>query len=117
MPTLRDSRRGVDELGFRSWYGRHAKRLKLDPDPDNLRRSYDYRRAFKDKVEPDAKGSWPPEYALSGMLPAKTSTRTGHALGFLPPRTGKVNSGALGLHLSPQGRSYQGVNMRKLGRR
>jgi len=41
------------EAQFRQWYSQWAKRLDLDPDPDNPLHFYDYRAAFLAGAEPE----------------------------------------------------------------
>ena len=55
-----------DENEFTTWYGKHAKTLGLNADPDDPKHFYDYRAAFKAGVEPDDKGHWPDTYKLPG---------------------------------------------------
>lgn len=53
---------GQGELSFRRWYGKHAKKLGLNPNPDNPSHYYNYRGAFKAGVEPDESGHWPSRF-------------------------------------------------------
>lgn len=55
-----------DELKFQLWYQKYAKKLKLDPDPDNPEHYYDYRAAYKANAEPDESGHWPSQFKLEG---------------------------------------------------
>ncbi len=50
------------EARFRKWYGEHAGRLGINPDPDDPRHKYDYRAAFKENRGPGPDGHWPSEY-------------------------------------------------------
>lgn len=57
-----------NETSFRQWYKVAAKRLKLNPDPDDPRHWYDYRKAYKEGVNPPSKlgGHWPSKYKRLG---------------------------------------------------
>ncbi len=76
--------------GFKTWYSKHSKRLKLDPNPDDPRHHYDYRAAHKAGVTPPSKpgGHWPSKYKTSGHprlhLPDKAgnlvNTKTGRVV-------------------------------------
>lgn len=47
-----------EELTFQIWYSKWAKKLKLNPDPDDPRHFYDYRKAWEEGASP----SWQPEH-------------------------------------------------------
>lgn len=71
---------GKDELSFRRWYGKHAKRLGLNPNPDDTNHYYDYRGAFKSGAEPDESGHWPSKFKIEGhprMVVDGVNTKTG----------------------------------------
>ena len=68
------------EARFQSWYATKAKKLGLDPNPDDPEHYYDYRAAFRAGVEPDATGHWPSEFKLEGhprMVVDGINTKTG----------------------------------------
>jgi hypothetical protein len=58
----------VDEPGFQQWYADAAKRLSLDPNPDDPRHQYNYRAAYAAGVTPPDQpgGHWPSPYKLGG---------------------------------------------------
>lgn len=69
-----------EEPKFRSWYAERAKRLKLNPDPDDPQHFYDYRAAYKAGAEPDETGHWPSEFKREGhpnLFVGGADTRTG----------------------------------------
>lgn len=71
---------GKKEEEFQNWYAEHAKKLDLNPDPDDPRHFYDYRKAFLSGIEPDEKGHWPSEFKLEGhprMFLNGINTKTG----------------------------------------
>ena len=51
--------KGPFEVEFRKFYGHHAKKWNLDPNPDAPEHHYDYRAAFKAGHRPDKTGHWP----------------------------------------------------------
>src|SRR5262245_35626721 len=55
-----------DEEEFQRWYAEHAKKNKLNPDPDFPGQFYDYRAAFRAGAAPDAEGHWPSEFKRVG---------------------------------------------------
>lgn len=70
----------VDERGFQGWYADRAKRLNLNPNPDDPQHFYDYRAAFQAKAEPDATGHWPSQFKREGhprMIVDGMNTKTG----------------------------------------
>lgn len=65
---------------FRSWYDGHARRLGLDPDPDNPLHYYDYRAAWEAGASPGPDGHWPSQFKLEGhprLIIDGVDTRTG----------------------------------------
>lgn len=46
------------ERAFRKWYGGHAKKLGLDPNPDAPEHHYDYRAAYSAGVGPTKESGW-----------------------------------------------------------
>lgn len=52
----------TDDSEFRSWYADRARRLGLNPNPDDPRHHYDYRAAFAAGAEPDEAGHWPSQF-------------------------------------------------------
>ena len=48
MPTKLTS---GEELSFQAWYRQLAKKMNIDPNPDDPRHHYDYRGFFKDWLE------------------------------------------------------------------
>ena len=72
------------EREFQQWYAGHAKRLRLDPDPDAPEHFYDYRAAFKSGAKPDDSGHWPSAFKLEGhprMVIDGINTKTGQPVG------------------------------------
>jgi len=55
-----------EEAQFQQWYASRAKKLNLNPDPDAPDQFYDYRGAFKHRIEPDAEGHWPDTFKQHG---------------------------------------------------
>ena len=55
-----------DEIAFQRWYKKHAEKNRLDPDPDDVRHWYDYRKAFKSGAKPDKSGHLPTKYKREG---------------------------------------------------
>lgn len=75
-----------EEDVFQEWYGNHAKKLGLNPDPDDPRHYYDYRAAFKAGAEPTEESGWhwPSEYKQEGhprMIVDGVNTKTGKKAG------------------------------------
>lgn len=69
-----------NEQAFQQWYASRARRLGLDPNPDNPQHFYDYRAAFKAGAEPNASGHWPSEFKRPGhprLVLNGIDTRTG----------------------------------------
>jgi|WetSurMetagenome_2_1015567.scaffolds.fasta_scaffold39852_2 hypothetical protein len=56
----------MEEEMFQSWYGYHAKKRGLNPDPDDGGHFYDYRAAYKAGINPDETGHWSSEFKLAG---------------------------------------------------
>lgn len=56
----------VREAKFKLWYGEQAKRHNLDPNPDDPRHFYDYRKAYEAGAIPNSSGHWPSKYKLQG---------------------------------------------------
>jgi len=56
------------ETKFQDWYGGHAERLGLNPNPDDPQHFYDYRSAFKAGAEPDETGHWPSAFKAENHL-------------------------------------------------
>ena len=80
MPTLREANKVIDEKAFRAWYADYAKRLRLNPNPDDPRHFYDYRAAYKAGAKPDASGHWPSKFKREGhprLILNGIDTRTG----------------------------------------
>ena len=70
----------VNEDEFRKWYGGHAKKLGLNPDPDDPRHFYDYRGAYKAGAGPNESGHWPSQFKREGhprMIVDGINTKTG----------------------------------------
>ena len=61
-PRVRTRLDKEEEKKFRKWYARHAKKLKLDANPDHPLHKYDYRGAYKTKSIPDKTGHWPSRF-------------------------------------------------------
>jgi hypothetical protein len=55
-----------EETDFQKWYAEKAIKYDLNPDPDDPRHHYDYRAAYKAKVEPDKLGHWPSKFKDEG---------------------------------------------------
>jgi hypothetical protein len=90
----------VDEGAFRRWYGGHATRLGLNPDPDDPQHFYDYRAAFQAGAGPDETGHWPSQFKREGhprMVVDGVNTKTGE----------RVEPSTVPLH--PYARLGQGV--------
>ena len=69
-----------DEKKFQEWYASHAKKLKLNPDPDHPLQFYDYRAAYKAGAKPDKTGHWPSAFKIKGhprMVVDGVNTKTG----------------------------------------
>jgi len=68
------------ERNFQKWYAKQAKKTGLNPNPDDKRHHYDYRAAYKARVEPDASGHWPSKYKHSThprLIVGGRNTKTG----------------------------------------
>ena len=69
-----------DEQGFQDWYSNHAKKLKLNPNPDDPKHFYDYRAAYGAGDEPGEDGHWPSTWKIEGhprMIVDGVNTKTG----------------------------------------
>ncbi len=51
-----------EEKKFQSWYKKQATKTGLNPNPDDKRHYYDYRRAYRAGVEPDPNNHWPSKF-------------------------------------------------------
>jgi hypothetical protein len=58
MPDRSKRLEQAGEQEFQDWYSGHAKRLGLDPNPDDPRHQYDYRAAHKAGVDPGPDNHW-----------------------------------------------------------
>ncbi len=70
----------IQESAFNLWYGRHAKKWGLDPNPDAPEHFYDYRAAFESGAEPNKEGHWPSKFKKKGhprMIVNDINTQTG----------------------------------------
>lgn len=70
----------IDEVAFQAWYKRYAQLLKLDPNPDDPKHFYDYRKAFLAGAKPSEEGHWPSTFKLRGhpnLIVDGLDTRTG----------------------------------------
>lgn len=70
----------ADDAKFKDWYGGHAKKLGLDPNPDAPEHFYDYRAAFQAGAGPGADGHWPSKFKREGhprMVVDGVNTKTG----------------------------------------
>ncbi len=70
----------MEEAKFQEWYAGHAKKLKLNPNPDDPQHFYDYRAAYKAGAGPDETGHWPSAYKQEGhprMVIDGVNTKTG----------------------------------------
>ena len=68
------------EAAFQEWYASQARKLGLNPNPDDPRHFYDYREAFKAGAKPDSTGHWPSKFKLEGhprMVVGGINTKTG----------------------------------------
>ena len=78
---MADSLQGYDdEMEFQKWYSERAKRLGINPNPDDPNHFYDYRAAHKAGAEPGPDGHWPSEFKLEGhprMVLDNVNTKTG----------------------------------------
>lgn len=50
------------ENAFQKWYAGHARRLGLNPNPDDPEHHYDYRAAYRAGVGPGPDGHWPSRF-------------------------------------------------------
>lgn len=61
---------GQDEAAFQAWRAKvvdpWAKKFGRNPDVDDPRQQYDYRRAFRAGATPDESGHWDSRYKLAG---------------------------------------------------
>lgn len=75
------AKRSLQDRAFQHWYGTHAKKLGLDPNPDNPLHHYDYRKAYRAGVKgPDKAGHWPSEFKKSthpNLIVKGINTKTG----------------------------------------
>jgi hypothetical protein len=62
MPTNRVKLEPNQEARFQKWYGEHAARLGINPNPDDPKHKYDYRAAFQNNSGPGADGHWDSRY-------------------------------------------------------
>jgi len=72
------------EKEFQDWFKGQAKKLGLNPDPDDPRHFYDWRAAFAAGAKPDAQGHWPSEFKLDGhpnLIIEGRGTRTDQPVG------------------------------------
>jgi hypothetical protein len=70
----------TQELSFQRWYAGHAKKLGINPNPDDPNHFYDYRSAYVYGDEPDETGHWPSRHKLEGhprMIIDGVNTKTG----------------------------------------
>ena len=89
-----------EETKFQEWYAGHAKRLKLNPDPDNPLHFYDYRAAYKAGEGPGANNHWPSSHKLKGhprMVVDGINTKTGERVNGAYKRYKKIVDGGPGL--------------------
>jgi len=56
----------MNEQEFQRWYAQHAKRLGLNPNPDDPQHFYDYRAAYAAGAGPDQAGHWPSKFKKQG---------------------------------------------------
>jgi hypothetical protein len=63
LPPFRDPKR---ERAFQIWYAMQAKANGIDPNPDDPRHYYDYRRAFQAGANPGLDRHWPSTFKLAG---------------------------------------------------
>ena len=86
MPNLKniaDNKKQFDEQAFRKWYSAHAKKLKINPNPDDPNHHYDYRSAYKAGEGPGPDGHWPSKYKLEGhprLIIDGVNTKTGERI-------------------------------------
>jgi len=76
MPGLPD----IEEGKFQKWYAGHAKKLNLNPNPDDPKHYYDYRKAYSEGDEPDSSGHWTSKHKREGhprMIVDGVNTKTG----------------------------------------
>lgn len=70
----------IHELKFRDWYENIAKKMGINPNPDDPQHFYDYRAAFLAGAIPDETGHWPSEFKIEGhpnMVVDGVNTKTG----------------------------------------
>jgi hypothetical protein len=70
----------TEESKFQAWYAGQAKKLGLNPNPDDPQHFYDWRAAYKAGAKPDASGHWPSTYKREGhpnMVVGGVNTKTG----------------------------------------
>lgn len=77
---------GFDEAAFRRWYETWAKKLGLDPNPDDPRHHYDYRAAYKAGASPGLDKTsgeihWPSQF--------KADDHPNRFVGIIDTKTGK----------------------------
>ena len=68
------------ETAFQQWYAPLAAKNNIDPNPDDPRHFYDYRRAYEAGASPGPDGHWPSEFKLQGhpnLIVDGKDTRTG----------------------------------------
>lgn len=72
-----------DEVEFQKWYAKHAKRLGINPNPDDPNHFYDYRAAYRSGAEPGPDNHWPSAFKLEGhprMILNGVNTKTGQMI-------------------------------------
>lgn len=65
---------------FPDWFAAQAQKHGLNPDVDDPRHFYDWRKAWVAGAEPDAHGRWPSKFRLAGhpdLIVDGVDTRTG----------------------------------------
>ena len=79
---MSDGAAPVDEAAFQRWYSDIAKKVGINPDPDDPQHFYDYRAAYKAGVVPTEESGWhwPSEFKREGhprMIVDGVNTKTG----------------------------------------
>ena len=72
-----------NEEKFQRWYQNHARRHKLNPNPDDPRHHYDYRAAYKAGASPDNSGHWPSKFKTDShpnLVVDGVNTKTGQKI-------------------------------------
>ena len=73
---------------FDNWYAGHAKKWKLNPNPDDPRHFYDYRTAYKQGFRPDESGHMDSRFKAKGHpreVIDGVNTRTGERVEVAKP--------------------------------